>query len=1072
MFIMKKNLALFIMGLVCLSALETVSAQAFVDLGLSVKWSTYNVGATAEHELGDYYAWGETAPKAQYSWVTYAHANGSNTTITKYNYNAQKGIVDNKYVLDSIDDAAAVNWGGAWRMPTKAEWEELQANCTLTTTTDYNGTGVAGFIMTSNVPGYTNQSVFFPAGGTKDGGTLRWRDEGYYASSTLSVSSSEMAENADFMKSGRMIMMSTTRMFGMLVRPVVTSFVITEPILPASGELLLAAENTVTSSYIPLSRTLLAEGGYRCQMIYTAEMIGNLPDSTLFTSLTLFPANGQIIDPKLWTIRLGETNLKNFSLGQPAYLTDSSTLVYTGTLVNNAGEITIDFDTPYLYRGGNLFVELNMPDRMYIGYLDSFYAIQTSKAQSITGCAGWSPTPRYNLAKIRLEYEPAPSTCPKPSELAVDSVVAGINAFLHWNNTGASQYLLKWQSAVTRDSMILTDTVASLTNLMPQEQYQVAVASICSPQDTSLFKKMTLVTGCLPVDDFPWNMNFSALNEGVFSHPCWENEHIAGDDTDVFTVFKFNNDPEKVLRLGWMPEGNITRLSLPEMDFSPTASYEFSLKFERIAPASYLGDSFGEEGIRIYQGDSLLGFISHDYTVADTLHGVPSETQEGMYTYTFMLPYSGLQRIVIEGVSQDGFSMYMRDFQVREIPTCFVSKTMQMDSISTRSASFSWTSVSGESEWQIRYRVNDTEAYQIDTVVGTPQYVIGNLRPVTSYNLEIILHAICGTQLSPDSLIYRVSGTTQCSCPAPTNLRVEDADTTSITFAWSSDAPSYHVLVASPDSVIRIDTIVSDTTLTISGLVNSTAYRFAMSVVAVCGIDDESDVLYDSWVEAATECVTIASLPWVEDFERMPGNIAPACWTMHGVSRQYLTFGSVETAKFGYTNTSVTYTALRFSYGYGEGQTAVLPTIADTIDLSQAELSITYWCYEDDPGSIFGSPQTFGKMEIGAMSDPSDLITYVKLADIPQNKDFINWAQFNLPLTSIPAGYQYLAIRYKDGVNDGSAYIREIRLSMIPQVNGILSPATTDETIQKIIRNGQLIIRRNDTDYNAVGQRY
>ena len=900
MFIMKKNLALFIMGLVCLSALETVSAQTFVDLGPSVKWATYNVGATAEHELVNYYASGEAT----------------------------------------------------------------------------------------------------------------------------------------------------------------------------SGELLLGAENTVLSSYIPLSRTDLEEGGYCCQMIYTADMIGNLPDSTLFTSLTLFPAKGQTFDPKNWTIRLGETTLNSFSLTQSAYITDSSTLVYTGKMVNNAGEVTINFDTPYLYRGGNLFVELNMPERMYIGYYDSFYTIKTSKSQSITGSASSSPTPRYNLAKIRLEYEPAQTSCPKPSELAVDSIVAGINVFMHWNNTGASQYLLKWQSALTRDSMILTDTVASLTDLLPQEQSQVSVASICSPQDTSLFKKMTLVTGCLPVDYFPWNMNFSALNEGEFSQPCWKNEHIAGDETEVFTVFKFYNDPNKVLRLGFMREGNITRLSLPEMYFSPTASYEFSLMFERLAPVSYFGDLFSEEGIRIYQGDSLLGFISHDYTVADTFHGVPAETQEGMYTYTFVLPYSGLQRITIEAVSQYGYSMYLRDFQVREIPTCFVSKTMQMDSISARSASFSWSSVAGESEWQIRYRVNDTEAYQIDTVVGTPQYVVGNLRPVTSYNFEIILHALCGTQLSPDSLIYRVSGTTQCSCPAPTNLRVEDAGTTSITFAWSADAPSYHVLAASPDSVIRIDTIVSDTTLTISGLVNSTTYRFAMSVVAVCGIDDESDVLYDSWVEAATECVTIASLPWAEDFERMPGNIAPACWTMHGVSRQYLTFGSVETAKFGYTNTSVTYTALRFTYGYGDGQTAVLPTIEDTIDLSQAEMSITYWCYEDDPGSIFGSSQTFGKMEIGAMSDPSDLTTYVKLADIPQNEDFINWAQFNLLLTSIPAGYQYLAIRYKDGVNDGSAYIREIRLSMIPQATGILSPTATDETIQKIIHNGQLIIRRNDTDYNAIGQRY
>lgn len=976
---MKKIFFLFIAFVCALCVFASAPAGVeVVDLGLSVKWANMNVGANAEHEVGNYYAWGETTPKTQYTWATYTHANGTNTTITKYNYDTQHGIVDNKHVLDSIDDAAAVNWGGAWRMPTTAEWEELRSNCTLTITADYKGTGVAGFIMTSNVAGYTDQSVFFPAGGEMDGGTLRWGNEGYYSASTLCDFYPEMADNANFWASGRMLMMSTTRMHGLLVRPVTTSFVITEPLLPASGELLLCNENTSQSASIPLERSMLQNGNYRCQMIYPAEMIGNLPDSTLFTSLTLFPANGQTLDPKTWTIRIGETARQHFTTGQTTYLADTSVLVYTGSMVNNNGEITLNLDEPYAYHGGNLFIELNLQDRMYIGFYDSFYAVRTQYSQSIVGTGSWSPATHQELAKIRIEYESA-STCGKPTELAVDSIIGGTNVHMHWNQTGASSYILKWQSETTRDSMIVTDTVAFLPNLLPQELYNVAVAAICSPQDTSNYKKIKLETGCLPVDNYPWNMNFSALNEGVFSYPCWKNEHVSGNDKDVFTVFMFYGDPNKVLRLPLMREGNITRLSLPEMDFSPTASYEFSLKFERIAQASYMGDLLGEEGIRIYQGDSLLGFISHDYTVADTLHGVPAEAQEGMYTYTFVLPYSGLQRIVIEGVSQYAYSMYMRDFQVREIPTCFVTNTMQMDSISTRSASFSWASVAGESEWQIRYRVTDTAACQIDTVVGIPQFVIGNLQPVTSYDFEIILHSICGSQLSPDSLVYRASGTTLCSCPAPVNLRVEYADTASITFAWSSEAPAFHVTAMSSDSVIQIDTITNDTTLTISGLTHSNAYRFEISVVAICGVDDESDVLYERAIEAATECMTISSLPWFEDFERMPNYIVPACWTMHGVGRQYLTFGSVETAKFVNVSTSISYTALRFSYGYQDGQTAVLPTIADTIDLSLAELSITYWCYEDYAGSLMLDSRTYGKMEIGAMSDPTDLTTYVKL---------------------------------------------------------------------------------------------
>ena len=88
----------------------------FVDLGLpsGTLWATCNVGANAPEEYGDYFAWGETAPKETHSWNTYKWCNGSSTTMTKYCTNSSfgyNGFVDNKRVLDPEDDAAYVNWG-------------------------------------------------------------------------------------------------------------------------------------------------------------------------------------------------------------------------------------------------------------------------------------------------------------------------------------------------------------------------------------------------------------------------------------------------------------------------------------------------------------------------------------------------------------------------------------------------------------------------------------------------------------------------------------------------------------------------------------------------------------------------------------------------------------------------------------------------------------------------------------------------------------------------------------------------------------------------------------------------
>ncbi len=171
----------------------------WVDLGLSVKWATFNVGASKPEEYGDYFAWGETKPKDYYDWSTYKWCNGSSDTLTKYDVFSSRGAVDHKTVLDLEDDAACVNWGGLWRMPTLAEWTELRDNCIWTWTSDFQGTGVAGQIVTSTKSGYTDKSIFLPAAGFRyytdlyDDGSF-----GQYLSSSLYTSQPLYARSAYF----------------------------------------------------------------------------------------------------------------------------------------------------------------------------------------------------------------------------------------------------------------------------------------------------------------------------------------------------------------------------------------------------------------------------------------------------------------------------------------------------------------------------------------------------------------------------------------------------------------------------------------------------------------------------------------------------------------------------------------------------------------------------------------------------------------------------------------------------------------------------------------------------------
>ena len=172
------------------------SSYEYVDLGLSVKWATCNVGATKPEESGDFFAWGETTSKANYDWDTYAYCTGgSRYAITKYCDRADYGNVDNKTTLEMSDDAARVNWGGNWRMPTGAEIQELADQCTWTWTTQ-NGVGGC------KVTGSNGNSIFLPAAGYMDKSEHIESNAGSLWSSSLEEGSPDDAYNLNFNERG------------------------------------------------------------------------------------------------------------------------------------------------------------------------------------------------------------------------------------------------------------------------------------------------------------------------------------------------------------------------------------------------------------------------------------------------------------------------------------------------------------------------------------------------------------------------------------------------------------------------------------------------------------------------------------------------------------------------------------------------------------------------------------------------------------------------------------------------------------------------------------------------------
>lgn len=144
----------------------TMGKYDYVDLGFpsGTKWATYNVGATKISEFGNYYAWGETKPKNVFNVDTYRWTEDEGDTFTKY-YMSRNTNADNLEELEDQDDAASVNWGYAWRMPTMTQLAELERSCTWEWTDNFFGTGVAGMIGTST---FNGMSIFLPAAGYRN----------------------------------------------------------------------------------------------------------------------------------------------------------------------------------------------------------------------------------------------------------------------------------------------------------------------------------------------------------------------------------------------------------------------------------------------------------------------------------------------------------------------------------------------------------------------------------------------------------------------------------------------------------------------------------------------------------------------------------------------------------------------------------------------------------------------------------------------------------------------------------------------------------------------------------------
>lgn len=188
-----------------------------VDMGLSTRYATCNLGANSPEEPGEYFAWGELMPKSKYNAENYLFFHNGNH---KYGREGDCSRLDPaiKTVLDLEDDVAHMRLGGSWRLPNLKDVAELHKNCTWRWTTRK---GVRGYLITSKVEGYTDRSIFLPASGfIMNEDIINRGKAGYYWTSVLYNQNARNAITTAFDQHILIRYLPNPRYAGLTIRPV------------------------------------------------------------------------------------------------------------------------------------------------------------------------------------------------------------------------------------------------------------------------------------------------------------------------------------------------------------------------------------------------------------------------------------------------------------------------------------------------------------------------------------------------------------------------------------------------------------------------------------------------------------------------------------------------------------------------------------------------------------------------------------------------------------------------------------------------------------------------------------
>ena len=671
-------------------------------------------------------------------------------------------------------------------------------------------------------------------------------------------------------------------------------------------ETLTVYDGTQSNSYVPFYGLYADTQGAASECVIPSDQLEDMVNGTITAMKFYISSSANAAWTGTHQVYIGEVDATTLS---GIYGPSSFTVVKTASFDATGTELSITFDSPYTYGGGNLLIGTYVSVAgNYKGA--SFTGInQTENTAMYRSSGSGSATAVKFLPKTTFTYTPgAAPTCSKVNNLVADNITTS-SADITWEAGGSeTAWVLKYGPAgfdVETDGIaenISGTPTFQITELTANTAYSVYVKAVCGVGDESAWKSASFRTACGAITSFPWSENFESYNYGNFTAPCWVNEHISGDGTSIFKVYTSTNGSNSThqLQLPDMDGGTLTKLVLPEMNFGEVeTAYIFSIDVYR--SNSTYNDDYIYEGVRVFastngsiEGATEITFIPRQYTESNAV--IPAEAAVGWYTYELNIPITtGTCFIILQGESQYCTATYMDNFVVKEAPSCLKPLALSKSNVAARTAVLSWTASGPETVWQIC--LNNEEDNLLE--VSTNPYTLTGLTPETAYNVKV--RAKCSeSDYSEWSNI--ISFTTTVACPVPTAFTYSNISNTSATVSWTPGASeslwNLKYKVSTDDEWTEVNALTSPT-YTVTELTPATSYN--VQVQADC--EEES---VSTWLSGnfTTECDAVVAFPWTENFESYnSGNFSAICWTNEHIAGSSSNVFNVTTGTNGSNST-------------------------------------------------------------------------------------------------------------------------------------------------------------------------